>query len=78
MNWRKSSLVLEFSFSEGFEIERQINPEELPESLAQTYYELILQYDNIFIEKVYQLRSKRNYEFYCYREDQMVKFEFTE
>lgn len=78
MNWRNSSFVLEFSFDEGLEIERQIKPEELPEHLYRKYEELLGRYDNIFIEVVYRLSGERLYEFYCYNQGRLTKLEFED
>ncbi|MBS1557996.1 MAG: sulfite exporter TauE/SafE family protein [Bacteroidetes bacterium] len=78
MNWRNSSLVLEFAIDDGLEIERPIKPDELPSTLKVRYDELTTQYDRIFLEKVFKFGSKISYEFYCYRNDQLTKLEFDE
>ncbi|GAB4460029.1 MAG: hypothetical protein Fur0028_13470 [Bacteroidales bacterium] len=78
MNWRQSAFVLEFSIGEGLEIERQIKPSELPQHLKAKYDELILKYDNIFLEVVYRLGSNVGYEFYCYKNNILTKLEFDE
>ncbi|MBS1490153.1 MAG: sulfite exporter TauE/SafE family protein [Bacteroidetes bacterium] len=78
MNWRNSSLVLEFAIDDGLEIERPITPDELPTALKTRYNELTAQYDRIFLEKVFKFGSKISYEFYCYRNSQLTKLEFDE
>jgi uncharacterized membrane protein YfcA len=76
MNWRESSFVLEFSIGEGLEIERQITPDELPVHLKAKYEELSLQYEKIFLEVVHKIGDKKSYEFYCYNNENLSKFEF--
>ncbi|MEO0075593.1 MAG: sulfite exporter TauE/SafE family protein [candidate division WOR-3 bacterium] len=78
MNWRESAFVLEFSIRDGLEIERQIKPNELPYNLKAKYDELIVKYDNIFLEVVYRIGSKAGYEFYCYKDNLLTKIEFDE
>ncbi|MCB9203024.1 MAG: sulfite exporter TauE/SafE family protein [Flavobacteriales bacterium] len=75
INWRKSNFVLEFAIDDGLEIERAILPNELPKNLNQKYLELSTLYDKIFLEKVFQLGEEPNYEFYCYKNDELSKFE---
>lgn len=77
VNWRESRFALEFSLGEGFEIERQIKPEELPERLKLKFDELSSQYDEIFLEVVYRIGEKRGYEFYCYKNNALSKYEFN-
>ena len=78
MNWRNSNFVLEFAIDDGLEIERQIRPDELPDELKLKYEELQSQYDQILLEKVFRLGSKRSYEFYCYKNNGLTKLEFDE
>lgn len=78
MSWRDSSFVLEFAFDDGFEIERQIQPDELPPEYKIKYEELINQYDQILLEIVYKIGSKRSYEFYCYKDNKLTKIKFKE
>lgn len=78
MNWRESSFVLEFSLGEGLEIERQIRPQELPEHLKAKFEELSAQYDEIFLEVVYRIGADKAYEFYCYKNNVLTKYEFDE
>lgn len=78
IHWRNSNFVLEFVFDDGLEIERPINTNELPDKLKTKYNELLPQYDKILLEKVFKLASKRSYEFYCYKNKKLTKFEFDE
>lgn len=78
IHWRNSNFVLEFAFDDGLEIERPINKNELPDKLKTKYHELLPQYDKILLEKVFKLASKRSYEFYCYKDKKLTKFEFDE
>ena len=76
MHWRNSNFVLEFSIDDGLEIERPINTSELPDKLKAKYNELLPQYDKILLEKVFKVASKSSYEFYCYKDKKLTKFEF--
>lgn len=78
IHWRNSNFVLEFAFDDGLEIERPINTSELPDKLKAKYNELLPKYDKILLEKVFKLASKRSYEFYCYKDKKLTKFEFDE
>ncbi|PJZ78694.1 sulfite exporter TauE/SafE family protein [Leptospira neocaledonica] len=78
INWRESSLVLEFELDDGLEIERPIQPIELPDHLKLKYDSLIQKYDKILIEKVFRFREPVSYEFYCYKGANLAKFEFSE
>ena len=78
IHWRNSNFVLEFAFDDGLEIERPINTNELPDKLKTKYNELLPKYDKILLEKVFKLASKRSYEFYCYKDKKLIKFEFDE
>lgn len=78
MHWRNSNFVLEFAIDDGLEIERPINTSELPDKLKAKYNELLQQYDKILLEKVFKVASKSSYEFYCYKDNKLTKFEFEE
>ena len=78
INWRNSNFVLEFAIDDGLEIERPINFDELPEKLKQEYNRLKPSYDKILLEKVFKVASKRSYEFYCFKDNKLTKFEFDE
>ncbi|MCX7744853.1 MAG: sulfite exporter TauE/SafE family protein [Flavobacteriales bacterium] len=78
MRWRNSNFVLEFAIDDGLEIERPINTSDLPDKLKAKYNELLPQYDKILLEKVFKVASKRSYEFYCYKDKKLTKFEFDE
>jgi len=78
MNWRNSHFVLEFAIDDGLEIERSIKVDELPDKIKLEYNKLLPQYDKILVEKVFKLASKKSYEFYCYKDKKLTKFEFEE
>ncbi|MEO7080270.1 MAG: sulfite exporter TauE/SafE family protein [Flavobacteriales bacterium] len=78
MKWRDSSFDLEYSYNDGFEIERPIQPNELPQALSLKYQALSLEFDHILLEKVFRFGRKPMYEFYCYKNDVMTKFELEE
>jgi hypothetical protein len=78
INWRNSNFVLEFAIDDGLEIERPINVDELPEKLKQEYNRLKPNYDKILLEKVFKVASKRSYEFYCFKNNKLIKLEFDE
>lgn len=78
IHWRNSNFVLEFAIDDGLEIERPINTNELPDKLKTKYNELLPKYDKILLEKVFKLASKLSYEFYCYKDKKLTKFEFDE
>lgn len=76
INWRKSSLGLEFSFDDGLEVERPILYTELPATLKVKYNELSPKFDQILIEKVFQFKKEPSYEFYCYKNNKLTKYDF--
>ena len=75
ISWRSTDFVIEFSFDDGLEIERPIRPEELPNHLKTKYAALKNHYDVIHLEKVFTFRNEPSYEFYCYKDNQLTKFE---
>ena len=75
ISWRSTDFVIEFSFDDGLEIERPIRPEELPNHLKTKYDSLKNHYDVIHLEKVFTFRNEPSYEFYCYKDNQLTKFE---
>lgn len=75
ISWRNTDMVLEYAINDGLEIERPIQPEELPEPLKQKYINLKKQYDTVYIEKVFTLGSEPAHEFYCYKDKKLTKFE---
>ena len=78
IKWRQSDFTLEYALDDGLEVEHPVTPEELPLQLLQKYTELAAQYDKILIEKVYKFRKNNSYEFYCYKNNNLTKFEFIE
>ena len=75
ISWRSTDFVIEFAFDDGLEIERPIRPEELPSHLKTKYAALKNHYDVIHLEKVFTFRNEPSYEFYCYKDNQLTKFE---
>jgi uncharacterized membrane protein YfcA len=75
ISWRDTDLVLEYTFDDGLEIERPIHADELPDHLQQKYHQLKKEYDTIHLEKVFVLRKKPSYEWYCYKNSQLTKIE---
>ncbi len=73
--WRNTDLVIEFAFDDGLEIERSIHHTELPAHLKAKYDTLKDHYDVIHLEKVFTFRKEPSYEFYCYKDNQLTKFE---
>ncbi|WP_415327268.1 sulfite exporter TauE/SafE family protein [Chryseobacterium sp. MMS23-Vi53] len=75
ISWRNTDFVIEFAFDDGFEVERPINPDELPDHLKEKYETLKNQYDKINLEKVFTFRKEPAYEFYCYKDGHLTKIE---
>lgn len=48
---------------------------ELPDHIKEKYEILKPHYDKIDLEKVYTLNKKTSYEFYCYKNGELTKFE---
>ncbi len=74
MSWRNTRMVMEYKAHEGIEIEKSIQPEELPRHLKEKYHSLMEHYDEVRIEKVYVLGKKTSHEFYCYKDNVLTKF----
>lgn len=77
LKWRNSDFVMEYSLDGEFEIERPIQPNELPKNLLKKYNEILPNYDKIHLEKVFRIRED-SYEFYCYKDNKLTKFELKE
>ena len=77
ISWRQSDFVLEFAWDGGLEIERPIQPDELPTELKVKYDELSKKYDLILLEKVFKVGDE-SFEFYCYKNSKITKLEFDE
>lgn len=78
IKWRDSSFDLEYSYNDGFEVERPIQPSELPATLKLNHQELSAGYDHILLEKVFRLGKQPSYEFYCYKNNALTKYNFEE
>ncbi|MDM1071718.1 sulfite exporter TauE/SafE family protein [Empedobacter brevis] len=75
LKWRNSDFVLEYSLDGEFEIERPIEPQELPKNLLEKYNKISPNYDKINLEKVFKI-GEESYEFYCYKGSVLTKLEF--
>jgi uncharacterized membrane protein YfcA len=75
ISWRNTDFIIEFAFDDGFEVERPIKPSELPDHLKEKYEVLKNQYDKIHLEKVFTINNEPAYEFYCYKNGTLTKFE---
>ena len=78
MKWRESSFDLEYSYNDGLEIERPIQQNELPVNLKLKYMELSQISDHILLEKVFRLGRNPGYEFYCFKNNKLTKYDFEE
>ncbi|WP_353165633.1 sulfite exporter TauE/SafE family protein [Empedobacter brevis] len=75
LKWRNSDFVLEYSLDGESEIERPIEPQELPKNLLEKYNKISPNYDKINLEKVFKI-GEESYEFYCYKGSVLTKLEF--
>jgi uncharacterized membrane protein YfcA len=75
ISWRNTDFIIEFAFDDGFEVESPIKPSELPDHLKEKYEALKSQYDKIHLEKVFTINNEPAYEFYCYKDGTLTKFE---
>jgi len=73
ISWRNTDFTIEFAFNDGFEIERAIKPDDLPDLLKEKHDSLKNQYDKVHIEKVFTFNKEPAYEFYCYKNNQIVE-----
>lgn len=73
ISWRNTDFVIEFAFDDGFEVERPIKSNELPDHIKPKYNSLLDQFDKIYLEKVYSFGKKHAYEFYCYQDNKLAK-----
>ncbi|MBV8327290.1 sulfite exporter TauE/SafE family protein [Chryseobacterium sp.] len=74
MSWRNTRMALEYKANEGVEIEKTVQPEDLPHQLKERYQSLMEHYDDVQVEKVYALGKKTTHEFYCYKNNVLTKF----
>ena len=75
ISWRNTDLVLEYSYNDGLEIERPVHSNELPPHLLRKYNLLLKEYDTIQLEKVFVFKKQPSYEFYCYKNKQLIKLD---
>ncbi|BEV03125.1 sulfite exporter TauE/SafE family protein [Chryseobacterium gambrini] len=75
ISWRNTDFIIEFTFDEGFEVERPIKPDELPDHLHEKYRNLQEKYDRVELEKVFTINKNPAYEFNCYKNGKLTKFE---
>lgn len=78
INWRESNLNLEYAIDDGLEVELPILVDELPDNLKLQHKEFSQKFDKILIEKVFKLNEKPSYEFYCYKDKKLTKYDFYE
>ncbi len=76
VHWRKSDFVLEYAFDDVLEIEKRIPEDELPSVLQAKFTEMRLDCDEVQLEKVYKFRKLPSFEFYCYKNSMIERFEF--
>ena len=77
IKWRESDFVLEYSFDDGFEIERPIKYNELPQELKIKFNNFTKEYDRVLVEKVYRFGEDDNFEFYLYKNNNLKKIEYN-
>ena len=75
ISWRNTDFIIEFAFNDGLEIEKSIQPNELPQKLREKYEILKYQYDKIHLEKVFAFKKEPVYEFNCYKNGRLTKLE---
>lgn len=66
LNWKGNQVILEYSFKNGFTVERQIHYKDLPPDLQKKYDELLKENEHIFLEKRFRFLKPVDYEFYIY------------
>lgn len=77
ISWRNRHFSLEYDAKDNeLEIEWSIGYEDLPHDLKRRFDELIHQYDEIQIEKVFNPSEAPGYEFYCYKDGVLTKLDF--
>ncbi len=76
VKWRESRFDLEYSYHDSLEMERPIEQTELPEKLKLKYQELSEIFDHILVEKVFTPGRNPGYEFYCFKNDKLTKYDF--
>jgi hypothetical protein len=76
IKWQERSIDLEYSYNDSLEIERPIQQNELPENLKLKFQELSQIFDHILLEKVFRLSKKPGYEFYCFKNNKLTKYDF--
>lgn len=74
VTWRNSKITFEYALDYGLEVEKTITATDLPKNIFMKYSNIINQYDEIILEKVYSIGSKPSYEFNCYKDNRLYKF----
>lgn len=74
----QSKWDLEYALDNGLEVERPIQPGELPENLRIKYKALTNTFDQILLEKVFQLNNVPSHEFYCYKDSKLTQYDFEQ
>ena len=75
LDWRDARMTLEFKYKKGFEFEQVIPWSQLPDDRKAMTLAWMEGADRIVVEEV-RTFSKRSYEIYVYRGDQLTKHKF--
>jgi len=75
LDWAGTRLSLEFKYRKGFELEREIDWEELPDDRKALATPLVAGADRVVVEAVHSLHG-RSYELYVYRDGRLSKHAF--
>ncbi len=73
VTWKSSKITFEYALNYRLEVEKTITAAELPDQIFIKYSNIIDQYDEIILEKVYSIGNKPSYEFNCYKENKLHK-----
>lgn len=74
LQWNKSSFAMDFEYSDGFEIEYEIDFEDLPISKRDQVRLLIAKSDSYLLEEVYSIHT-HYYEAYIYNQGVLKKYD---
>ncbi|WP_343631833.1 sulfite exporter TauE/SafE family protein [Fluviicola sp.] len=78
LRMQQSNLELEFTYDEGFELEKVIPFDELSPQQQQMVKNRFPHADKITIEAVYGIHRKKSFEAYCFQNNRLVdKIDFT-
>ncbi len=74
--WSANSFDFEYSHGNRLEIEKTIKQTELPDNLKLKFQELSEMFDHILLEKVFRPGRNPAYEFYCFKNNILTKYDF--